>query len=159
MNPAVQPAYVTVAIEERRARQLRRVFHSRRAPVLAKAGGPVLPTAFAQRTVGKEPQQVVVPEPHGRIRALFGVRDAARGIAEARAKFARQFRRANHDEAHGNTGSIELAFDLAQLRERFTEKRSTDVPKPNDQGGKRKCKLRNGCGHGLIHHQNLVYTT
>jgi hypothetical protein len=35
-----------------------------------------------------------------------------------------------------------LLVELAQLRERFLEERSTDVTQPHDQGGKRDAQRR-----------------
>jgi len=54
-----------------------------------------------------------------------------------RAKGLRVIRRADYDKAYVDAGFLELSFELAQLRERFTEERSTDVTQPYDERRKR----------------------
>lgn len=135
MLSAMYPTHDTVAIDERRARQLRGILHARRAPILPETRGFVFVAPFTQRAIGEETPKVVLLQAHRLVRAFFRVGDAAFRVPEARAKLAREFGRPDDHEAHGNPPIRELRFDLAQLRERLTEERSTDVAQPNDEGG------------------------
>lgn len=147
MHAPMQPANDAFAIEERRAGQLRGVFHPRRAPILPESRGLIDFAAFAQRAIAEEPPEIVVFQAHGLVRTLSRIRNALRRIAETRTEFPSQFLRPNHDKAHGDAGRVELVFDLAQLRERFTEKRSTDVPQPDDERGQRHAQRSHGPRH------------
>lgn len=88
-------------------------------------------------------EQVEVFEAHRFVRPLFGVAETPVGIAEARAIVTRVRRACDRDETYCDAGVFELVFDLAQLRERFTEEGSTDVPQPYDQRRERYPKSQN----------------
>jgi len=146
MFAAVDPAHNPNRVEERRAGKLGGVADLRRAPILAKARGVVFEGAAAQIAIAQEMQQVEPFETHGRIRALAAVGDAAARLAKPRAELAGLLRRADDDEAHLHAGIAVLSVELAQLRERFTEERSTDVTQPDDQRRQGHGKLRDGVG-------------
>jgi len=50
---------------------------------------------------------------------------------------------ADNDKTYRDTSRFEFRFELAQLREWFSEKRSTDVTQPYDECRLRKIQRRN----------------
>jgi hypothetical protein len=133
MAPAVDPAQDAGRVDSGGTRQLPTVAQFGRAPVLRKAGSAVFATAFLQIVVGEKSEQREIGEAHGAIAALVFVADAARGRAVLPAKGVGFFLCADGDENDAQIGAIAGSVELTQLRERFAEKRSTDVAQPDDQ--------------------------
>lgn len=137
MRTAMHPANHPLAVEKRRAGQLRSVFQAARAQVHVKTRRARLFMALPQRAIERQPPEIVLFQPHRPVRTLVRIGKAARRIAEAFAESCGDFRRSHDDKAHGDAGSLEFRIEFAQLRERFTEERSTDVAQPHDQRGQR----------------------
>jgi hypothetical protein len=72
--------------------------------------------------------------------------DAALGHAVRAAELIGLGAVADHDETDGNAEGLEISIELAQLRERFSKERSTDVPQPDHEGGPRQVERAGGCG-------------
>lgn len=131
MLAAVYPSNDTVCIDERCAGKLSRVLQLRRSPVLTKTCRAIFFPALCQSRVTKEPKQIVVFESHCFIRALVRVFQTSRCIAELPTKARGFIGRAHYNESHRDARVFEVLLNLAQLRERLAEKRSTDVPEPH----------------------------
>ncbi len=65
-----------------------------------------------------------------------------RAAGESRAETRGFLGRPHYYEAHADAGLIERLIELAQLRERFSEERSTNMPQPNDKRRQREVELR-----------------
>lgn len=137
MPPAIHPADKSVAVDRRGAGKLRGIFQTRRAPVLPETRCRVFFAPRLQSAIREEVQQIEIFEPHGFVARFVRICNATVRIAETRAERFREFGRTDYDEPDVDAGGFEERVDLAQLRERFTEERSTDVPQPYDQRGQR----------------------
>ncbi len=142
MRPAVEPADRRARIDDRRAGQLCPVLAFGGAPVLRKSGRLVLGPPPLERRVGEQLEQVEPFEAHRRVGALVDVADAVGGHAVLAAEFFRFRLRTDRDETNAEPALRGVMAGLTQLRERFREKRSTDVPEPDDQGRKRAGERR-----------------
>ena len=142
MRASMQPANSSRSIDDRRTGQLRDVLDLRRAPILRETRGLVLGSPLLQRAIGEELEQVDGVETHRTIRAFVLVADAQRSCILLRAELFGFCLRTDRDEADRDAPSVVLVVELAQLRERLSEKRSTDVPQPNDQRRQRSAERR-----------------
>ena len=149
MLPAMQPADDPLCIDYSGTGKLRRIGELGRAPVLPEAGGFIRLPAAPQIFVGEATKQIVILQTHRKIAFLAGIRDGARRIAELRSKGFGLFCGADHDEPHVDAGASKLPVELAQLRERFTKERSTNVPQPHDKRRQRRSKPCYGFGHRI----------
>lgn len=156
MCTPIDPAQASRCIEKRCAGKLTGIAQLRRAPILTESGRAILRAAPREIAIAEEPEEIILLEPHRRIRRLVRVRDAPARIAEARAESRRFFRRSRNDEAHRDPRGRTLSLELAQLRERFPEERSADVPQPDDQYRQGQIQRRDFVGHprtdGKLHH-------
>lgn len=127
MRRAVDPPDRTYRVDDRGARQLCAVSKLRRTPILRETGRVVFCAPFRQSAIGEEPEQIVVLEPHRSIGTLVVIADAKPSRALLPAKCLSLCLGADRYEADGDIVVRVAAFELAQLRERFGEERSTDV--------------------------------
>ena len=127
MHAAVYPANDALRIGDCGTGQLGSVLKLRRAPILREARGFILmPTCF-ERGVGEELQKIIVAKTHRSIGSLRGIPKADGADAERRTKRLRFALGTNYNKAHRGMIRAVFFFELAQLRERFSEERSTDV--------------------------------
>ena len=111
---------------------------------------------LAESAVAEHSPKIVTCEPHRFVRLFLRIAQTPRWIAEASAEFVREFGRTDNDEAHVDARSFEFRFEIAQLRERFAEKRSADVAQPHDERGQRDAELRDRGRHRCIQHERKV---
>ena len=155
VQAAVNPADDTVPVDDGGTRQLRGVRHDRRLHVQLEAGRVRFGPPELERRVRLQAREIVLLEPHRGVARFRRIGNAARRVAESAAERVRLRAVADDDEAHLDAQRRELRIELAQLRERLTEERSTDVSQPDDErragqaevgGGLRK-RMTDVCTH------------
>jgi hypothetical protein len=123
---------------------------------LTKSRRLVFVSSHTQCAIGKKAQQIIVSQPHRLVCPLIRIGYTSCFLAEARAKRPHGIGIADSDEAHRDSLRFKRPFNLAQLREWFAEKRSTDVAKPNDQSRQRNTKLSDFRRHIRTKHAQRV---
>jgi hypothetical protein len=131
MNAAIDPAHDSIPIHDRGTGQLRGVIHDRRVHIQAKTRRIGFLPTYLKCGVDLELREIVLIEAHGRVRRLRFVRYASSGWIETAAELVDLRAIADADESHVDMERREIFVELAQLRERFTEERSTDVSQPD----------------------------
>jgi hypothetical protein len=133
MRAAMQPPNRSARINEGCARQLCTVLKFGSLPVLPKAGGFIFCAPCAQGWIGKQLQEVEFSQTHDAIGKLVRVADAEIAGIVLAAKRQRFFLGTDRDEPDTHAGLREGGSELAQLRERFSKERSSDVAQPDDE--------------------------
>jgi hypothetical protein len=157
MLSAIDPADDAFLVDKGRARELCGVAQLRRAPVLSKTRCPVFGAATTQPGVTEETQQTEIAQPYRLVGALLGIGDALCAASKSRAETRSFLGRPHYYEAYADAGPIERLIELAQLRERFSEKRSTNMPQPDDERRQREPQLRYGVGHARPGHPVFLH--
>lgn len=146
MCAAMHPANVSAGVDRGGAGELGGVAQFGCTPVLTETSGAILGAPALQIGIAEQPEQVELVETHGLVRSLIGIGQTSAGLTEPRAELGCFGWRSDHDETHRDPGAFEIVFELAQLRERFTKERSTDVPQPDHECRKRHSELQDGFG-------------
>ena len=133
MLAGVTPHHSAFPIDDCSPRQLSAVVQARRRPILMESRGAVLFTTSFERRIGKEFEQVVLTESHRCVRLFCRIGDTTRRHSVLAAVLMHFVPIADHDEANRDSGFLEFRVEFAQLRERFSKKRSTDVAQPDDE--------------------------
>lgn len=141
MTTAVNPSYDTVLIDCGCSGKLPCVAQLRLRPILRKARRVILGAPRFQRGIRQKVEPSKVAEAHRAIRAFIDVTGAARGGTVCLAESVGFLLRADRDERDAQVRVRIGPFELPQLRERFSEERSTDVSEPYDEPGKRRVQL------------------
>jgi hypothetical protein len=136
MTAAIDPAHDSRAVDRRGAGQLRAIAQTRSAPVLRESCRAVFGTATAEVPIGEELEQVEIAQTHRTIAAFVLVADACCRRCVLSAERSGFFLRPDRHEGYGKIRMRVGLFERAQLRERFAEEGSTDVPEPHRQPGK-----------------------
>ena len=145
MLSGVEPANNSIRIDEGRTGKLRAIGEFCRSPLLRKTSGFIFDTSLFQCRIRENFEEIVVPESHCVERMFIGICDAAIGHSVGFGEGFDLFRISDDKKTNGNAGIRECAFELTQLRERFSEKRSTNVAHPHQKCGLREFKISKHC--------------